>query len=101
MPRLAEPDWRTTPPSLSGHPAYVFERTGDMAQISLAVSQTGDGEGFLDWGRELCPLNDLLEEIDAFLAALDKSVASACPAGIGWVAGLAASAVNDHRRGPG
>lgn len=64
-----------------GQPAFLFERVGEMAFVSIVDSTMGDGPGDAEWQRVPCKAADLLTAIDRFFVALRARMLGAGPYG--------------------
>ncbi|MBC7806464.1 MAG: hypothetical protein H7145_09970 [Akkermansiaceae bacterium] len=63
-----------------GQPAFVFEREGDVAFLSIADSKISDGEAHPDWQRAVFHYTDLRDEYAHFRADFADEVRRAAPA---------------------
>ena len=63
-----------------GQPAFLFERDGDMAYMSVVASELSDGEAHPDWQRVQFHFSDLELSVEQFLSRLREHVEEASPA---------------------
>lgn len=62
-----------------GQPAFLFEREGDIAYISIVASELSEGEAHPDWQRVQFRFADLGQSVEQFLSRLREHVGEASP----------------------
>lgn len=72
-----------------GQPAFKFQRSGDLVEVSVVDSQLSDGIGDPEWGTRTCTIGEFQDGVSAFFAELTSALEAAAP-GVGrlWVQGF-------------
>ena len=62
-----------------GQPAFLFERDGDAAWLSIVASQLSDGQALPEWQRAKFSFSDFERSVLQFAASLRRQVEAESP----------------------